>query len=1023
MASNNVDYIARDFDSIVDSLISYATINFGPDTTANRQWTDFNADDFSRTWLELLAYVGDQIFYYLDVQATQSNLETATIRSVVLNIAKQFGYILPTASSASGTAVFTLSTSTTIPVGFRLSSTSGALFFVASSTPLAGSTALSSILPVIQGEQKIDTFTAKGVQNEEFVLNFPGLVKDLDNTISLLRSPRVLINSVPFTLVESFVNSLPTENHFTMTNDSDGRTVLRFGNNIFGKKLSPSDSLQVNYRVGGGTVGNIAASSLTTLVDSDTSIVSVTNTLPFSGGADELTTDRLKQLIPAQLRTLDRAVALQDYSDIVLAAFPEVSKAMAEQNTEDAQIDINLYIAPTGNTVTAITSNVTLLNTLSDFIDERKPVTTTISIKDAFSVDILIKVEVFVASGVSKLSVAENIQSTLEAFFDLDSGDIDGAGTKFGQTILLNDIYALIDTVEGIDRFEIKKFHYRPRIEVKKALAANYLHSEVILFPNAEESQWIAVPEYSATSPEYVPYSVYKQQKAIVSNLNENSISDTNLNLSVVESTTSAINVNSTSNVIFDSSKTFLVDEFVGGTTAVTLNNGANDTWEVTGYSFPPRVGDRINQGTNVSYVKEVLGFDNFVLASGNPAALIDAAASLTRDAFLLVDSANNIWSIQDNDSHSLVLSQYSINDVTITDVSAGAYKIVKSYIGANLVFKGLVFSGIDYNTHNTFYRFSSNFNLVGTIKDEFLISSLQVAKGNFGVPTTIDTFTSSTPNPGVATVHFAGQPDLSSVTAGVGSRYILIDSNQNSYEIVAVSDSLKTVTIIHQSGNTVDPITGPASVCEVYYSDDNEISFAIGAADLTSGPGFPAHGVITTPVAASISDGETFTLNDGVNAAVVFEFNKTGGVTGANVEVDISAATTANEVRDIMITAINGATIAIGASNGGAGKIALLNDSVGTAGNQTITDTVANAGFIVVGMSGGLSSGKLPTPSIPGVSDVSNDLGFDSAGTILDNFKFRISNYVDDIVNLRKNEIPQFNSTDLVIDSRGGVS
>lgn len=1026
MANRQIDYVSKDFDSIVDALITYATVNFGADTNGNRQWTDFNADDFSRTWLELVAYVGDLIFYYLDVQATQSTLETATIRSVVLNIAKQFGFIVPTATSSSGLVTFDLKIADVIPFGFRLVANNGAPFFVASSVPAPGSTTLAPIIQVIQGEQKTDTFIAKGVQNEELILNFTSLVKDLDNAIAALISPIVLVNSVPFTLVETFINSLPTDTHFKLFTDPDGRSILRFGDGIFAKQLVANDSVVVNYRIGGGTVGNIGAHTLTTLLDSDGNIISVTNDAAFSGGSDELTTDKLKELIPANLKTLDRAVTLQDYADIILADFPGISKAEAERNTKNPGIDINIYVVPTGPEITPISTNLTLLNSLSDFIDKRKTVTTVVSIKDAFGVSVVFKIEMFLQSGISKSSVLQNVQTTLENFFNLETGDTDGTGTKFGQTILLNNLYAILDTVEGIDRFEIKKFHYKPRVEITKALGSNYLLGEVKLFPNADQSQWLVAPEYSATNPSYIPYTVYKKYQGKITNLNTNSIADQELNFASIESTTSAINVNGSSNIVFDSTKTFLLDQFVGGTSPVTLTFVSGNTWTLSGMTFTPRQGDRVKQGSNFSFIKQVIDPTTFLLSPGLPSVLTTGAASLIRDKYLFVDAANNIWNIDFNDAHSLTLSQFAINNIIISDVTAGDYKIVNSFIGANLIFKGLVFSGIDYNTHNTFYRENSNFDLVGTIGDDFFISKAQLQQGNFGVPTTIDAFTPSTPNPGSGRVHFADSPDLSGVTVGPNSSFVLIDSNENVFELLAVDNNAKTVDILHQSGVTVNPLVGggsPASVCGLYYSDNSEISFVIGIANVIAGLGFAATGLITTIIAANISDAETFTLNDGVNPAVIFEFDKNASVTAGHIAVDISAATTANDVRDAIISAVNGApTLAISASTGGTAAVLLQNDSIGTAGNQTITETVADAGFIVQGMLGGLNTGSEPTPVIPDVADISSDIGTDSGGNILDHFEFNISSYLDDVVNLRKNEIPQFDANDLELDLRGGV-
>jgi hypothetical protein len=119
---------------------------------------------------------------------------------------------------------------------------------------------------------------------------------------------------------------------------------------------------------------------------------------------------------------------------------------------------------------------------------------------------------------------------------------------------------------------------------------------------------------------------------------------------------------------------------------------------------------------------------------------------------------------------------------------------------------------------------------------------------------------------------------------------------------------------------------------------------------------GLVATGTITTLPAASILDTETFTINDGTNAPVVFEFDKNGSITPGNTAVNIAAAVTTSDVRDAIISAVNGvgSALFVTASDGGTSTVNLVNDQKGSVGNQTITETVFNAGFIVTGMSGG---------------------------------------------------------------------
>lgn len=136
-----------------------------------------------------------------------------------------------------------------------------------------------------------------------------------------------------------------------------------------------------------------------------------------------------------------------------------------------------------------------------------------------------------------------------------------------------------------------------------------------------------------------------------------------------------------------------------------------------------------------------------------------------------------------------------------------------------------------------------------------------------------------------------------------------------------------------------VDPDTGTALT--VY-------GYAVGEIDADSG------GTAVLP-----ADTETFTLDDGTNPAVIFEFDD--NATATNVAVDISAAADDDDVRDAMILAINNqrtlGNLNIFAEIGGPGLVQLTNDNPGTAGNVAITETVAAAGFTVTGMSGGTAN------------------------------------------------------------------
>ncbi len=128
------------------------------------------------------------------------------------------------------------------------------------------------------------------------------------------------------------------------------------------------------------------------------------------------------------------------------------------------------------------------------------------------------------------------------------------------------------------------------------------------------------------------------------------------------------------------------------------------------------------------------------------------------------------------------------------------------------------------------------------------------------------------------------------------------------------------------------------------------QTTFLVADGNLALGGGY-ASGQITVPAAASITDAQTLTLSDGVNTAVVFEFEKTGGVTSGRTAIDISGATTATEVAAAVVSAINGvgATLNLTASNA-AGVITIVNTLATASGNVSTwasTNTTINSAIV----------------------------------------------------------------------------
>ena len=84
--SKNIQYLGRDFDTIKEGLVEFVK-NYYPNTA-----NDFNEASPGMMFLELIAYVGDTLNYYIDSQFKESQLLQATERRNVLAIAAAMGY-------------------------------------------------------------------------------------------------------------------------------------------------------------------------------------------------------------------------------------------------------------------------------------------------------------------------------------------------------------------------------------------------------------------------------------------------------------------------------------------------------------------------------------------------------------------------------------------------------------------------------------------------------------------------------------------------------------------------------------------------------------------------------------------------------------------------------------------------------------------------------------------------------------------------------------------------------------------
>lgn len=117
--------------------------------------------------------------------------------------------------------------------------------------------------------------------------------------------------------------------------------------------------------------------------------------------------------------------------------------------------------------------------------------------------------------------------------------------------------------------------------------------------------------------------------------------------------------------------------------------------------------------------------------------------------------------------------------------------------------------------------------------------------------------------------------------------------------------------------------------------------------------------GLITCVSNANMADSDYIAVGDGINPPILFEYDKSAnGVTAGRTSVTAGAGTAA-QTATVFYTALVAALPAMSFTDNGDGTITVAHKVAGAVGNVTITENVANAGFTVSGMSGGVNAGE----------------------------------------------------------------
>jgi hypothetical protein len=234
------------------------------------------------------------------------------------------------------------------------------------------------------------------------------------------------------------------------------------------------------------------------------------------------------------------------------------------------------------------------------------------------------------------------------------------------------------------------------------------------------------------------------------------------------------------------------------------------------------------------------------------------------------------------------------------------------------------------------------------------------------GVPTTFEF------NSGAASLGHVRIAVSSSDSATQMASRIVSAVNGTSLGVTASSVGSDAVALV----NDIPGSAGNVAITETVSDPGFTVVGMSGGADDNTDAA-AARGTIGTVPGANLTDGDTFTIGDGVGAPTTFEFNS-GPASVGNVRIAYRSTDSAATVRSSVVNAVNGSALAVTASSPGGSVVSLANDVVGPTGNVPITENVTAPAFTVLGMSGGRDAVDVTAPTdTPVVTGTAGDNGW----------------------------------------------
>jgi hypothetical protein len=498
-----INFAATDFATLRQSLVNYAKTVYPED------YKYFVESDLGMMFLELTAYMGAVMSMKADMLANENFLATAKQRASVKKLMELVGVRMKGPLSAACDAKLTLDN--TLGGPFRMNPSNRVITI---SSPEDGGSVTYTMYKVVNGE--VDLMNPNGrlslgpseaddVDKKVYtnlVLQEGALATEQGEfaategvkTIKLTQGPvvegsvRVYVTS-PTEGQTGAYREVPniyfasggSDTIFEMVYDEDYNGTIVFGDGTVG--ISPEDtaSFFVEYRVGGGTRGNLEKDTINTNVADQAGITgTITNISKATGGANAETIDHAKKYAPLTFRRQDRLVTLEDYSvfaNTFISTFGTVGKATAATRKAYASANVvDIYVLEKASDLQLQRATTNFKTQLLAAINQKRMATDDVVIVDGLirTLDLEVNIVIDREQEENQNQIKAKVRDKVLAYMSADNRD-------FGQDLNIAELNRQVFEVPEVRYSTIPNLDQDITIDFNEIVQLNNLSISVTL--------------------------------------------------------------------------------------------------------------------------------------------------------------------------------------------------------------------------------------------------------------------------------------------------------------------------------------------------------------------------------------------------------------------------------------------------------------------------------------------------------------------------------------------------------------